>query len=160
MLMQQIDFIVRGQLQEIMPVGNAFKQGRHAGQPVVLAGKMRPSAAPRIIARFANEARGDRVHFNVPCRCQEMAFIHGERSKSFLPQMPSPLFAAIDAPGVPPVRFADGTGKAVHAGGDGNEVNMVWHQAPSPDGDVVGIAPLRHQLDIGEVISFAKKHLL
>jgi hypothetical protein len=45
-------------------------------------------------------------------------------------------------------------------GGHGNEVKMVRHQAQGPDGDVIGTAPLRHQLDIGEVIVVAKKGLL
>ncbi len=52
-----------------------------------------------------------------------------EGGESFLPQMPPPLFAEIDAPGVPPIRLADGTGQTLRIGGYGNEVNMVRHQA-------------------------------
>jgi hypothetical protein len=130
------------------------------GEQVVLTCEVRSNATPRILARIANQVRGDRVHFNVPRRCQEIAIIHGKGSKSFLPQMPPPLFTEIDAPGVPPMCLANGTSKPLRVGGHGNEVNMVRHQAPGPDGDVIGTAPLRHQIDIGEVIVVAKKGLL
>ena len=68
MSMQDIDFIRRGQLQKILPVGNHFKQWSHVSERVVLTGKMRPSAAPGILVWIANKIRGDRVHFNIPCR--------------------------------------------------------------------------------------------
>ena len=132
MAMQHIDLVGRGELEEFLPVGNHCKQWRHLGERVVLTGEMCPGAAPGVLARIANQVRGHRVHFKVPRRCQQILLVHGKRGEPFLPEMPPPLFAAIDAPGIPSMGLADGAGKTFRAGGYGT-MRWTWfgirHQA-------------------------------
>ena len=127
---------------------------------VDLTSEMSAGTAPGIFTRIANPDRSDRIHFNVPCHCQQILFIHGKRGEPFLPEMPTPLFAAIDAPGTPSIGLPDGAGKTFRTGGHGNEVDMVRHQAPGSNGDVLGTAPFCHQFDVGEIILVAKEGLL
>jgi len=62
--------------------------------------------------------------------------------------MSSPVFTKIDPPGITTMSFADSTGESLFAVRHGDKMNMIRHQAPGPDLDMILAAPLRHQLDI------------
>ena len=74
--------------------------------------------------------------------------------KTFAPQGPACPFMAMYG-----LHFI-GRGQTFRVGRHGDEMHMIRHQAPGPDVDLVGLAPLGHQFDVGEVIIVAEKGLL
>jgi len=148
MAVNHINFILRCQRQKTAPVGNQLKQWRNLYEFVVLSDKMCFGTTPSVILGVLHQFCRNRIHFDISSCCQQVFLIHGKRSKSFLPQMSSPVFTKIDPPGITTMSFADSTGESLFAVRHGDKMNMIRHQAPGPDLDMILAAPLRHQLDI------------
>ena len=77
-----------------------------------------------------------------------------------MPEVSAPAFAAVDLERVLPVRLADGPAQTVDGGGYRDEMNVVGHQAPRPDLDVVAPAPEREQVDVPTVVVGLEEGLL
>ena len=58
------------------------------------------------------------------------------------------------------MRLPDRTAKAVLALGDGHQMDMVGHQAISPQLDAAPPAPLAHQIEVGAVVVVGEEGLL
>jgi len=130
-----------------------------------------------------DEPRAHRVELNISRGRQQIRLIEHERGESPLPEMPAPTPAEVDRTRVTAVDLADraawfkkgsgivaGTARRVlrttipdpflnHAR-NCDEMNVIGHQAVRPDLDLVGGAPLRHELQVGLVIFIAKERLL
>jgi hypothetical protein len=74
--------------------------------------------------------------------------------------MSPPPLTKIDLPRVTPVRFPDGSPQSIGRLRDGDQVDVVGHQAISPNLHPVLPAPLTHQLQVRSVVLQAKKRLL
>jgi hypothetical protein len=66
----------------------------------------------------------------------------------------------VDHPGVPPVRFADRPPQSLGRMRNRNQVHVIGHETVSPDLNLLGLAELGHQLQVGCVILVAKERLL
>lgn len=62
--------------------------------------------------------------------------------------MTLPVFAEVDHPAVAPVGLAYRPAQSIVGPGNGDEVDMVWHQAVRPDLNALFPAPLSHQPDV------------
>ena len=56
--------------------------------------------------------------------------------------------------------LANGRAEGVFGGRDGNQMNVIGHQAISPNLHATSTAPLGHEPDVGPVIILAEKRLL
>src|ERR1017187_7389373 len=74
--------------------------------------------------------------------------------------MPAPALPKIDAPAVAPVGLADGLAETVFGIGNGNQMNMIGHQAIGPNRDVEFSAPLGHEFHVCKVVVLAEESLL
>ena len=146
--------------QETRPIADHLQQrpGRH--QLVVAAFKMRPGAAVGIAVRLADDLRPHGVQLDVSCGGQQVLVVHHKRSKTALPKMPSPALAKVDPPRVSPMGLADRPTQPVLVLGHGDQVNVVGHQAVSPDGHSALFTPLRHQIDVRLIVLLREERLL
>jgi len=117
-------------------------------------------AAPGILLRSFNNSGSYRVHFNISSSCQQITFVHRKRCKAFLPKVSTPLLPKVDSASIAAVCFSDRTGQSFFGFRYGNQVNVIWHQAPCPDLNSVFAAPFGHQVKIGYVIVVTEKGLL
>ena len=62
-----------------------------------------------------------------------MLFIHDNRAKAALPQMPCRPHPRVDISGIAPVRIGEGPAQPVVMTGHNDDMNMVGHQAIAPD---------------------------
>ena len=69
-----------------------------------------------------------------------------------MPEMPTPALARVDKACVAPVGFGEGPRKAGLVRRHGNDVNMVRHQAISPDPGLRPLAPSCEEIKIGAII--------
>jgi len=127
---------------------------------VVAAFKMRPGAAVGIAVRLAYDLRPHRIEFDVSGGGQEVFVVHHKRSETALPEMPPPAFAEVDVARVTPVCLADPPPQPVLVLGHGDQVNVVGHQAVSPDGHSALFTPLRHQIDVRLIVLLREERLL
>lgn len=160
MAVNHIDFIGKSKHQKAAPVGNQLKQWPDCRQFIIHPGQMRGCTAPSVLIGVSYQLCRNRIHLDISGCCQQILFIHGERGKTFLPQMPSPFLSKVDHPGITAMSFPDGTGQTILVLRHRNKVNMIRHQAPCPNLDMTLFAPMRHQLDIGQVVALAEKGLL
>lgn len=125
-----------------------------------MAEKMSARAAPRIVFGAGDEAGANGVELDVPCSGKCVSVVHDVRSEAALPKMTAPALSLVDLSRVAPVCFTDGPAQAIGRAGNCNEVDMVRHEAASPDLDSIAVAPFRHQSDVEEVIVRAEERPL
>ena len=118
------------------------------------------SAAPKIILGSLRYTGAHRVQLYITRRRQQMALIHRERGKPTLPQMPPPAFAKIDAPCIAPVRLAYGLPEGRLGFGNGDQVDVIGHQAIGPYRHAIMGAPFGHQVLVGPVILITEETVL
>ena len=74
--------------------------------------------------------------------------------------MTAPLFTKIDSTGIAPMHLADGQRQAFLGMRNGDQVDMIRHQAPCQDINLALLAPFGHQDEISKVVVVAEKCLL
>jgi hypothetical protein len=74
--------------------------------------------------------------------------------------MPAPSLAEVDHARVTAMHLADGESQSVGRLRNCDEMNMIGHQAISPDLDLVSAAPMCHQFQVALVIFITKERLL
>src|SRR5262245_12362441 len=74
--------------------------------------------------------------------------------------MPPPSLPEVDHAGVTAMHLADCPSQSDGRVRNGDQMDMVRHQAVCPNLDLVGAAPLRHELQVTLVILITKKCLL
>ena len=74
-----------------------------------------------------------RIQRYIADRIGEMAFIHDNRAKAALPQMPCYPYPRVDISGIAPVRIGEGRAQSVFMAGHNDDMNMVGHQTIAPD---------------------------
>ena len=158
--LEQVEFLLVRQGQKLPPVADHLRQGRALDQRIVRTAQMRPGAAPGVVLGVLHQPRRHRVHLDIAGCGEKMGQVHGEGGKTFLPEVAAPVFTKVDAAGVAAVGLADGPRQGVFAGGDGDQVDVVRHQAPGPDLDPALVAPFGHQGEIGPVVVVAEEGLL
>jgi hypothetical protein len=94
------------------PAGGAswgqLEQRSNPHQPIVATTQVHHGAAPAISAWCIDQARADRIEFDVPHGGQQIGFIERERGEAPLPEMPAPALAEVGPSRVPAMRPADG----------------------------------------------------
>lgn len=95
---------------------------------------------------WPRRGRGDdsgarRVELDVAHGGEQMRRVEGTGGETPLPEIAGPALALVDRSGVAPVRLTEGKPQAGGIGGREQEVDVVRHQAPGPDGHVVAPAP-------------------
>ena len=107
-----------------------------------------------------DQPRAHRVELNVPHGRQQIRLIEHERGEPPLPEMPAPSLAEVDHTRVTAMHLADRASQSVGRVRNCDEMDMIGHQAVRPDLDLVGAAPLPHELQVDPVIFIAKERLL
>ena len=104
---------------------------------------------------FVVSARGQRSPPDVP----KMSHFQADGSEPPLPQMAAPLLPEIDSPRVTSMRLADGPSQAVIRFRRRDQMDVVGHQAVTPDLDRCLAAPLGHQFNVCRVVAIVEECL-
>jgi len=110
--------------------------------------------------RRARHPRAYGVALDVSQRRHRMRIVHRARMEAALPQVSCAAMQLVYALREDEVRAPDGEVKRIVTRGNGNEVNVVGHQAIAEDAHVM-LAALRPQnVEIGNAVIVHKKHVL
>src|SRR3974390_2990133 len=118
---------------------------------------MRTRAAPTPLRRALDQPRAQWIQFDIACSRQKVRLVHDKGSKPPLPQIPAPFLAEIDPPRVTPVRLADRSSQPLLRRRNGNQMDMIGHEAITPYFHPLVTAPISHQFQIRRVISVVKE---
>ena len=108
-------------------VEEGFGEG---GEPEVGCG-----ARPLVLFGLLGHAGADGVEFDVGEGADEVGFGEGARVEAVLPEVSGAAAAGIDHLGVAAVGAAEEDGEGVFAVGDGDEVDVVGHEAVGEEAD-------------------------
>ena len=106
----------------------------------ILVAAVSGGAGPGISAGDPAEAGADRVALDVAHGQQAMRIVHGIGVKAILPQMAAAAVEAVDVLGVEPMGSADRLGQGFGVLGDGDQVDVVVHEAVAEDAHAIPLA--------------------
>jgi hypothetical protein len=129
-------------------------------QLILLAEDAGSSAAPQIILRPHGQTGPDRVQLDVTHRVKQIRLVHRIGEKSSLPQMPGPTLALVDSGGVAAVSLTDSLPEALDCGGHKNQMNVVGHEAISPDFNAGNMAHFPEQGSVEHEVLVPEKSRL
>src|SRR3982074_140708 len=121
---------------------------------------MSARTAPRIILSAGDEAGPNRVQFDIPSGRERVPIVHDVRSEASLPQVTAPALAPVDLRRVAPVCFTDGAAEAIGRSRNGDEVDVVRHEAVRPDLDPATVGPFCEESHVEEIIVRAEERPL
>lgn len=107
--------------------------------------------------RALAQARPHRIEFDIADRRNQVGFVQDARVKSLLPKVAPPPLALIDVPAVRPVRRSKQPRKAVRLIRNGNNMDMIRHQAICPDLHARVSLGTRQQCDVAPVVTILEK---
>ena len=91
---------------------------------------------PGVVLGRTRQFGPNRIAFDVSDDCEEMSVsLDGGRVKALLEEMAAHPLAAVYVESEPTMGFTDRTGERILLGWNGQEVNVVRHQAPREDLD-------------------------
>lgn len=155
-----LEIVGGGLPEESPPVFHHGQKRSDLDQPVIEPGQVSGGAAPGIVLGTSDQAGPNGIPFDVARGRKEIVIIENERGETPLPQVPAPLLAEVDASRVASMGLANGPAQSILRGRNGDEVDVIGHEAVGPDLNPAFAAPLGHQLQIGDVVLLAEKRLL
>jgi len=114
--------LAQGTVQKALPVVDHRTQRSDFPQAVVVARQVGAGTAPRPLACMVREFRPHGIQLDVPSRCQQMRFIHDQRSETSLPRLDHDRFSAtmplehVQQPRTHAADFQDGEKPALRPG--------------------------------------------
>ncbi len=143
--------------KKCFPVTHNLEKRRHFDKPIILSRQMCLCTAPW--PRSCNRCKiGTHwIHFDIKSSGEKIIFIHRERSKAPLPEMPSPILAEVDHTTVAPVSFTDSPTQTILGFRSSYEVDMIRHKTVSPNFHVALLAPFGHQGNVRLIVFILKE---
>ena len=120
---------------------------------IVAAPDMRPRARPGIILRNRHHAAPHRVHLHVAHRRVQVPLVQDARKEAPLPQVARRVALAVEILGVEHVDGVEEPGQRLLPAGNGDQVDVIRHQAVGPDVEAVPGAEVGEQLQVSVVIA-------
>lgn len=161
MLAQHVELPARRVVvEEAAPVGDQMVEAASLDEAVLGDAEMGASARPGPVLRPGGQPRPLRVALDIAQGRKRMRLVHGARAETTLPEIATPTLAPIDGDAVAPVSVGNRLRHAHAARRHEDQMNVVGHQAPRPDGDPAGPAMLAEELDVEPVIVVAEEHQL
>jgi hypothetical protein len=117
-------------------------------------------AGPGIFGREAADGGADGVALDVSHRQQAMRIVHGIGVKAILPEMAAASVQAVDVLRVNPMCSADRPGEGIGSSRDGDEMDVIVHQAVAEDGDAVAGALVGEELQVGAAVVIDEEDVL
>ena len=117
-------------------------------------------ARPRILFRGRNHSAAHGVQFHIPDRCVGMTLIQDAGEKPALPKVPLRRSLLIVILGILHVNGVECSGKGIGGGRNADKVDMIWHEAISPDFEAIlpGIQSEPLQI-VGVIVRIAENTL-
>lgn len=155
-------FIVGG-FEQLFPV--VVREERFPGCQVqqverVGLGDVGWGAGPGIVPGVFDQTGTDGVSLDVTDGSPEVVFIEGGGKKAILPEVAGSFVEAVDVSRVEVVGSADGAGQGVDSRGDGDQVDVVAHQAIAEDREAVEVALRFEQREVNLSILIDEKDVL
>ena len=147
-------------IEEAAPVRDQMIEGARLDESVVGDAEMCPGAGPRPVLRPRYQPRPVRVAFDVAQSRERVRLIHRAGAETSLPEIAAPALAPVDDEAVATMGVGDGRGHRLAGRWHQDQMDVVGHQAPSPDGYLPGTAMLTQQLDIKSVVVVTEEHRL
>lgn len=149
--------VVEAGIEEGAPVVYAAPHGGQVGEVVGREAEMGPGARPGPGFRPLDEAAPHRVQLDVAKAGVKMRLVHRDRSEATLPEMSAPAPAAVDLDGIAGVRRRQGRPQAVFMRRHQDEVDVVGHEAPRPDGRAALPAEVTEQVEVEKMVVVAEE---
>lgn len=124
----------------------------------VAAGQVGRCARPVVSSGAVDEAGADRIEVDVGESFDQVRLSDRARVEPVLPQMPAAPAEAVGAQGKAVVGLADGLGHRIVAGRDGDEVDVVGHQAPAEHVESVLAALEAKRVEVEEPIGVGEEN--
>ncbi len=121
---------------------------------------MEPCAGPRPVASLSSKSGSNGVKIHVMQRGQQMRRLQRAGEKAVLPQVSTPVLAAVQFERILRVGLPDGEGERILALGNGDQVNVIRHQAPSENTDAVTLRLEMQELQIEGTVVIGKEDVL
>ena len=86
--------------------------------------------------------------------------LDGKGLEAALPEVATPAFADIDAPGLAAMGLTEGAAETVCRFGHSNQMAVLGHKAVAPNLDRAGSTPLGHEFEVSDIVLLAKESLL
>jgi hypothetical protein len=112
-----------------------LKDRRHRHQAVVRADEVGADARPAPVLRPRHQPRANGVHSHIAHGRQEVGLVHRDRSEATVEQMTAPASARIDEVRPSTMCRSERAGQAVLSVGNEDQMDVIGHQALSPDLD-------------------------
>jgi hypothetical protein len=161
MLAQHVELPTRRvAVEEAAPVGDQIVEGARLDERVMGDAEMRTCAGPGPVLGPCHQSRPIRVAFDVAQGRERVRLVHGAGTEAALPQIAAPPLAPIDDEAVATMGVGDCRGHRLGGWRHEDQMDVVRHQAPCPDGDLSGTATLTQQLDIKSVVVVTEAHRL
>ena len=107
---------------------------------------------------MVGEAGADGVEVGVGQRFDQVRGADGTGVEAVLPKVAAGSAEAIGAQGVGVMGLAESFGHGVEMGGDGDDVDVVRHQAPAEDGEAVLIALAAQEVEVEKPIGVGSEN--
>ena len=121
---------------------------------------VRSGARPGMIFSAVDHLGTDGVHIGVDERIDQACGAKGAGVEAILPEVSAVTGSEVEALGVDQVGLADGQGHGAFVAGDGNQVDMVGHQAIAKDAKVVFAALAVEGLEVEEAVGVGAENSL
>ena len=108
----------------------------------------------------AGDFRADGIAVDVDQGFEKMALIESAGVETVLPEMAAAFVAAVGVLGVKEVGSAQSASQRIGRAGDGDEVNMVAHQAITEDVKVVLAALVAQEFEVDAPVLIVQEHIL
>jgi hypothetical protein len=88
-----------------------------------------------------------------------MSFIHRHGAKPALPEMAGALFSRMYMSGIQSMDTGQNSTQSIRVFWNQNQMNMIWHQDPTPYGDTTFSAGCRQQVAVEPIIGVTEECL-
>ena len=121
---------------------------------------MRERARPKVGGRLFGEPGANRVQIDVSQGDAEMVAVQGGREEAILPQVTASFPLVIQVDRVFIMCAAQSAGQRTLVLGDGDQVDVVRHQAPAEHPQAVPLGVMAQEREAGATIPVAEEDLL
>ncbi len=151
-------FIGRLGVQIGVPIDLGLGEPKRRKKVVFHSQNMAPGARPFVILGRFHQFRPEGIALYVTYGLECVIFIHGIRNEPALPEIASPVVRMVDHGRIFAMDLADPPGKAFGPVRDGDEMDMIIHQAVAPDIEAMPMAFIFQYVKIKLLVVIREKN--
>jgi hypothetical protein len=127
-------------------------------QVLSLRRSMRPRARPPPVTGLGCNAGANGIQIHIAHRGKKVCSVQWTREETILPEVPDPAPVSVLFHGILRMRLTQGARQRFSGSGNRYQVDMIGHQAPSQDSQVITTRVVTKHLDVVDSVFFRKEN--